>query len=60
MMEIEMMFLFNEALRDTCYTEIEISQTVSRGKGPECNSWCMIFIMFDISFLICEAKRMIW
>ena len=50
MMEIEMMFLFNEALRDTCYIEIEISQTVSRGKGPECNSWCMIFIMFDISF----------
>ena len=43
-------FYLMKALRDTCYTEIEISQTVSRGKGPECNSWCMIFIMFDISF----------
>ena len=39
-----------KALRDACYTEIEISQTVSRGKDPERNSRCMIFVMFDFNF----------
>ena len=39
-----------KAPRDACSTEIEISQTVSRGKDPERNSRCMIFMMFDINF----------